>query len=71
MMSNTRECTTLFHEETVINRLLRRLDADLQRGRHLRRLPEELARAMLVTLGQAKSVDEEIEGAIALQCDAT
>jgi hypothetical protein len=66
MRSKIREQAVRHHEEKLSYRVLRRLEADLDRGRYVRALPKELARAMLVTLGQAESLEEEIEGVVAL-----
>lgn len=65
-MPKIRECGMRYHEETAIDGFLRRLDADWQRGRHVRRLPEELAQVMLANLGRAEDFDEEIEGKVLL-----
>ena len=55
------------HEDPAIASFLGLLQKDIQSGRHITTLPEDLARAMLATLGKA-SVDlhDEIEGDVAL-----
>jgi antitoxin PrlF len=54
------------HQDPAIGAFLGLLEADLREGRHVRALPEGLARAMLANLGRAKDLDEDIEGEVAL-----
>jgi antitoxin PrlF len=61
-----RKYATLDHDDKAIGRSLRRLAADLDRGRNVRALPEDLARVMLANLGRAEDFDDEIEGEVSL-----
>jgi antitoxin PrlF len=45
------------------------LEEDLRQARRVRELPNDLARAILANLRHAANLEEEIEGAVALQCD--
>jgi antitoxin PrlF len=65
-MTNVREYAKVKHEEAASDRFLRRLDTDLERGQHVRGLPEELARAMLDNLTEVEDLDEDIQGKVAL-----
>jgi antitoxin PrlF len=65
-MRNTREQVVLNLEDPAIGNHLRRLEEDVEAGRNVRALPEDLVRAMLANLGHAGSFDEEIEGDVAL-----
>jgi antitoxin PrlF len=53
------------HEDPAIGTFLGLLEADVREGRHVRALPEKLARAMLRNAGSAEEADE-IEGEVAL-----
>lgn len=54
------------HEDPAIEAFLALLEADIRGGRHVRSLPEDLARAMLANAGHAVPLDEDIEGDVAL-----
>ena len=54
------------HEDPAIGAFLNLLEADIRAGRHIHSLPEDLARAMLVNVGHAVNLDEDIEGEVAL-----
>lgn len=54
------------HEDPAIGAFLGLLEADIRAGRHVRALPEDLARAMLANAGRAVNLDEDIEGDVAL-----
>ena len=54
------------HEDPAIAAFLGLLAGDLQAGRHVRGLPDELARAMLGQIGRDAGLGEEIEGEVAL-----
>ncbi|MDH0639293.1 MULTISPECIES: type II toxin-antitoxin system PrlF family antitoxin [Pseudomonas] len=54
------------HEDPAIGAFLGLLEADIRAGRHVQALPEDLARAMLANAGRAVSLDEDIEGDVAL-----
>jgi antitoxin PrlF len=54
------------HEDPAIGAFLGLLEADIRAGRHIQALPEDLARAMLANVGQAQTLDENIEGEVAL-----
>lgn len=54
------------HEDPAIEAFLGVLERDIRAGKHLRTLPEELARAMLANAGHAVNPDEAIEGEVTL-----
>ena len=54
------------HEDPAIGAFLGLLEADIRAGRHVQALPEDLARAMLANACLAVSLDEDIEGDVAL-----
>ena len=54
------------HEDPAMGAILGRLAEDMQAGRHIRGLPDELARAMLAQVGRDDGLGEEIEGEVAL-----
>lgn len=54
------------HEDPAIGAFLELLEADIRDGKNVRTLPEELARVMLASVGQANDLDEAIEGEVAL-----
>ncbi len=54
------------HEDPAIASFLGLLEKDVQSGRHVTALPEDLARSMLVALKQPLDLDSEIEGDVAL-----
>jgi antitoxin PrlF len=54
------------HEDPAIISFLALLEKDIQTGQNLTKLPEDLARSMLATLGQAVDLDEVIVGDVAL-----
>ena len=54
------------HEDPAISSFLGLLEKDVQSGRHVTALPEDLARSMLVALKQPLDLDSEIEGDVAL-----
>jgi len=54
------------HEDPAIGAFLDLLARDIQAGRHVRSLPEDLARTMLEQAGHSVNLDEEIGGEVAL-----
>ncbi|MEO9332793.1 type II toxin-antitoxin system PrlF family antitoxin [Ectopseudomonas guguanensis] len=54
------------HEDPAIGAFLDLLARDIEAGRHVRDLPEDLARAMLEQAGRGANLDEEIDGEVAL-----
>lgn len=54
------------HEDPAIGAFLDLLAKDIQEGRHVQGLPDDLARAMLAQVGSGVRVDEEIEGDVVL-----
>lgn len=54
------------HEDPAIAAFLGLLEADIRGGRHVRALPEDLARAMLENAKYAGDLDEAIEGDVDL-----
>jgi len=54
------------HEDPAIASFLGLLEKDVQSGRRVTALPEDLARSMLVALKQPLDLDSEIEGDVAL-----
>lgn len=58
--------TTEPHEDPAISSFLALLEKDIQSGQNVTKLPDELARSMLATLGKAVDLDEDIVGDVAL-----
>lgn len=54
------------HEDPAIAAFLGLLAQDIQAGRHVRGLPDDLARAMLAQVGRDIGLGEEIEGEVSL-----
>jgi antitoxin PrlF len=54
------------HEDPAINAFLALLAKDIQAGRYVQGLPNDLARAMLDQAGHRQNLDEEIDGQVAL-----
>jgi antitoxin PrlF len=54
------------HEDPAIGAFLNLLVRDIQAGRNLSGLPEDLARAMLKHAGHGVNMDDEINGNVAL-----
>ena len=54
------------HEDPAIASFLAFLEKDIQSGKHITVLPEDLARSMLAALKQPVDLNEEIEGDVAL-----
>ena len=54
------------HEDPAIGSFLTLLEKDIQSGRHITTLPDDLARAMLARLGKPVDLNEDIEGDVAL-----
>jgi antitoxin PrlF len=54
------------HEDPAIQAFLTLLARDIQSGRHVRGLPDDLARAMLEQLEPTISLDEEIDGDVVI-----
>ena len=54
------------HEDPAIMSFLTLLEKDIQSGRHITTLPEELARLMLAALKQPVDLNEEIDGDVTL-----
>jgi antitoxin PrlF len=54
------------HRDPAINSFLTLLASDLQAGKNLTTLPQELAQAMLANLGYPVDLSEEIVGDVAL-----
>lgn len=54
------------HEDPAIGAFLDLLAKDIQEGRHVQGLPDDLARAMLAQVDSGVRVDEEIEGDVVL-----
>lgn len=54
------------HEDPAIGRFLALLEKDIESGRHITTLPDDLARAMLARLGKPVDLNEDIEGDVAL-----
>ncbi|CAG8868498.1 hypothetical protein PS627_03055 [Pseudomonas fluorescens] len=58
--------TVTAHEDPAISALLSSLEADIRAGRNINSLPQDLAQTMLASAGHGISLDEDIEGKIAL-----
>lgn len=54
------------HEDPAIGSFLALLEKDIQSGRHITTLPDDLARSMLAALGKRVDLNEDIEGDVAL-----
>lgn len=54
------------HEDPAIGAFLHLLEADVRAGRHVRTLPDELARSLLTNAGHVVNLEEDIEGEVAL-----
>ena len=54
------------HEDPAIAAFLDLLAGDIQAGRHVRTIPEDLARDMLEHAGREPGPDEDIDGAVDL-----
>jgi antitoxin PrlF len=54
------------HEDPAISSFLALLEKDIQSGRHVTTLPDDLARSMLAALGKRVDLNEDIEGDVAL-----
>jgi antitoxin PrlF len=54
------------HEDPAISSFLGLLEKDIQSGRRVTALPEDLARSLLAALRQPPDLDADIEGDVAL-----
>jgi len=54
------------HQDPAIGSFLALLEKDIQSGRHITALPDELARSMLARLGKQVDLNEDIQGDVAL-----
>lgn len=54
------------HEDPAIGAFLGLLEADIRAGRHVQSLPNDLALSMLANADHAVSLDEDIDGEVAL-----
>jgi antitoxin PrlF len=54
------------HEDPAIGAFLNLLASDIERGRRVMGLPEDLARALLANSAAAANPDEDIDGDVAL-----
>lgn len=54
------------HEDPAISRFLALLEKDIESGRHITKLPDDLARAMLARLDKPVDLNKHIEGDVAL-----
>jgi len=54
------------HEDPAIGAFLDLLANDIQAGRQVRTLPEDLAQAMLAQAGRGVDLDEEIQGDVVI-----
>lgn len=54
------------HQDPAIGAFLSLLEADIRSGRNITALPEDLAQALLANAGHSVSLDEEIDGEVAL-----
>jgi|GEM_PF-2622483 len=52
--------------DPAIGSFLALLEKDIQSGRHITALPDELARSMLTRLGKPIKLNEDIQGDVAL-----
>ncbi|BAO80838.1 regulators of stationary/sporulation gene expression [Serpentinimonas raichei] len=54
------------HQDPAIGSFLALLEKDIQSGRHITAMPDELARSMLARLGKQVDLNEDIQGDVAL-----
>ena len=54
------------HEDPAIGSFLTLLESDIQSGRHITSLPDDMVRAMLATLAHPVDLTDEIEGDVVL-----
>ena len=54
------------HEDPAIANFLALLEKDIQSGRHITSLPDDLARSMLAALGKPVDLNEDIMGDVVL-----
>ena len=54
------------HEDPAIGAFLGLLEQDIRQGKHVGKLPDDLAQAMLANLELPVDLDEDIEGEVAL-----
>jgi len=54
------------HEDPAIGSFLALLEKDIESGRHITTLPDDLARSMLARLARPVDLNEDIEGDVAL-----
>jgi antitoxin PrlF len=54
------------HEDPAIGAFLDMLASDIQAGRHVQTLPEDLAQAMLAQAGRSVDLDEEVQGDVVI-----
>lgn len=54
------------HEDPAIASFLNLLEKDIQSGRHITTLPDDLVRSMLARLGKHIDLNEDIEGDVEL-----
>jgi antitoxin PrlF len=54
------------HEDPAIASFLGLLEKDIQTGRHITALPDDLARSLIAALEEPEDLDSEIEGDVAL-----
>lgn len=54
------------HEDPAISGFLALLERDIQSGRHITTLPDDLARSMLARLNKQVDLSEDIDGDVAL-----
>lgn len=54
------------HEDPAIGSFLALLEKDLQTGRNITTLPDDLVRTMIARLGRQVDLDEDIQGDVAL-----
>nr|WP_067297496.1 type II toxin-antitoxin system PrlF family antitoxin [Marinobacterium profundum] len=54
------------YEDPAIGAFLDLLASDIQAGRHVQTLPEDLAQAMLAQAGRSVDLDEEIQGDVVI-----
>lgn len=61
-----RVSTTADHEDPAIGAFLALLERNIQEGRHIRTLPEDLAQDLLAASLRATDIDEAIEGEVVI-----
>lgn len=54
------------HEDPAIGAFLDLLEKDIHQGKHIGRLPDDLAQALLAKLGRTVALDDDIEGEVEL-----